>query len=35
MLLPGIHDAYVQGVDGLMQSSKAREVAGVDGRREA
>ncbi|MFC0327235.1 aldehyde dehydrogenase (NADP(+)), partial [Halomonas organivorans] len=27
MLTPGIHDAYVQGVDGLMQSSKAREVA--------
>ncbi|MFC4660324.1 aldehyde dehydrogenase (NADP(+)), partial [Cobetia amphilecti] len=24
---PGIHDAYVQGVDGLLQSSTAREVA--------
>jgi NADP-dependent aldehyde dehydrogenase len=27
MLTPGIHDAYVQGVDGLIQSSHAREVA--------
>ncbi|MFC4660546.1 aldehyde dehydrogenase family protein, partial [Cobetia amphilecti] len=27
MLTPGIHDAYVQGVDGLLQSSTAREVA--------
>ncbi|QFT84377.1 Alpha-ketoglutaric semialdehyde dehydrogenase [Halomonas sp. THAF12] len=27
MLTPGIHEAYVQGVDGLMQSSKAREIA--------
>ncbi|UYG08581.1 aldehyde dehydrogenase (NADP(+)) [Halomonas sp. M4R1S46] len=27
MLTPGIHDAYVQGVDGLLQSRKAREVA--------
>ncbi|MDN3557006.1 aldehyde dehydrogenase (NADP(+)) [Halomonas maura] len=27
MLTPGIHDAYTQGVDGLLQSSQAREVA--------
>ncbi|RAH38395.1 aldehyde dehydrogenase (NADP(+)) [Halomonas sp. SL1] len=27
MLTPGIHDAYVQGVDGLVASSKAREIA--------
>ncbi|MDN3558017.1 aldehyde dehydrogenase (NADP(+)) [Halomonas maura] len=27
MLTPGIHDAYSQGVDGLTQSSQAREVA--------
>jgi len=32
MLTPGIHDAYVQGVDGLVASSTAREVArGVAG----
>ena len=27
MLTPGIHEAYNQGVDGLIASSKAREVA--------
>ncbi|MDI4638252.1 MULTISPECIES: aldehyde dehydrogenase family protein, partial [Halomonadaceae] len=27
MLTPGIHEAYTQGVDGLIQSSHAREVA--------